>query len=132
MMEWDEQATVNVAVAEDNSDLRKMLVRLLTTLGYRVVCAASNGAELLHSCGQADVDVAVVDLDMPIVDGLEAAEEMAHEGIPVVLISGLPDLDHLVMDQEPIAVRLTKPVSATAIKDAIDLALASRPPRRAK
>jgi response regulator NasT len=126
----EEQLTpINVALAEDNSDLRNMMAQLLRYLGYRVVSAVSNGAELLDSCLD-DVDVVLVDLDMPVVDGLEAAEVIAERGIPVVLISGLPDLEHMVVEKEPIAVRLKKPATAEALNDAIQLALASRSQKR--
>jgi CheY-like chemotaxis protein len=106
------------------------MVRLLDHLGYHVVCAASNGAELLESCFESKVDVVLVDLDMPIVDGLEAAEEISQKGIPVVLISGMPDSEHLVLEQEPITVRLSKPVTSEALQGAIQSALDSGPPRK--
>jgi CheY-like chemotaxis protein len=64
---------------------------------------------------------------MPLVDGLEAAEELSQRGIPVVLISGLAESNHLVLEREPIAVRLTKPIQSEEIQKAIQIALTTRP-----
>ena len=122
-MELKAASEIAVALADDDSDLRQLLVRMVGQLGYRVVCAASNGAELLESCLDIPVDVVLVDLEMPLVDGLEAAEEFARRQVPVVLISGLPDTRHMVLEKEPVAVRLSKPVTSEAIKAAIETAL---------
>src|SRR5256885_16189128 len=82
---------VRIAVAEDEPDVRKTFVRLLECLGHQVVCSVSNGEELIDQCIYEEVDVAFVDLDMPVVDGLAAAEIVSERGIPVILVSGHPD-----------------------------------------
>lgn len=118
---------VRIALAEDEADVRHMMARLLRRLGYEVVCEAANGAELLDGClSQHEIDVALVDLDMPEVDGLTAAEELAERGIPVVLVSGHPDVEKLVAEQEPIVARVVKPATSAKLKSAIDLALATK------
>lgn len=117
---------IAVAIADDHPDYRALMAVTLQELGYRVVCAAANGAELLKACAEQHVDVVVVDLDMPVVDGLEAAEELQEWGVPVVLISGLPETKELVLEEEPIAARLMKPARPEAIKQAIEKALASK------
>ncbi len=60
---------VRIAVAEDEPDVRKTFVRLLEYLGHKVVFSVANGKELIDQCLQDEVDVAFVDLDMPVVDG---------------------------------------------------------------
>jgi CheY-like chemotaxis protein len=126
-MEQLRMKNVRVALAEDDSDQRQILALILKQLGYSVACQASNGAELLSFCEQEQADVALVDLDMPLLDGLEAAEELSRRGIPVVLISGLAESDNLVVELEPIAVRLSKPAKSEDIQQAIRTALATRP-----
>ena len=121
-----QQSPAKIAVADDDEHLRRLLVMLLEDLGYRVVCAAGTGLELLDQCSQQNVDVALVDLDMPEMDGLAAAEEIAHRGIPVVLISGHPDVEHVVLEHEPIAARITKPASVETLQAAIQQALSQR------
>ena len=98
----------------------------LEKLGHTVICAAANGAELLEGVFGADVDVVVVDLDMPVMDGLATAEQLAKDGIPVILISGHPDAREVVLDQEPVAARIFKPASLESLQLAIKQALSSR------
>src|SRR3954453_18128746 len=119
-------AQVRIAVAEDEPDVRKTFVRLLEYLGHTVVCSAANGEELIDQCAQAEVDVAFVDLDMPVVDGLAAAETVSARGIPVILVSGHPDARQVVLENEPVVARITKPASVEALQRAIKQALAAR------
>ena len=66
--------SVRIALADDEPDLRTSMARLLTLLGHRVVYSASNGAELLEACSSHAVDLVILDLDRPLMDGLTAAE----------------------------------------------------------
>jgi response regulator NasT len=115
--------SIRIAVADDESTFRQMLVRVLGQLGYDVVCAASNGADLIENCRQVKIDLAIVDLDMPILDGLAAAEFVSNDGIPVILVSGHSDSEYVVPEHEPIAARLCKPFSVDDLQKAIDAAL---------
>jgi CheY-like chemotaxis protein len=95
-------------------------------LGHKVVCSAANGEELIDQCAHEDVDIAFVDLDMPVVDGLAAAEIVSERGIPVILVSGHPDARQVVVEEEPVVARITKPASIEALQRAIKQALAAR------
>ena len=117
---------IRIAVAEDEPDVRRTFVRLLECLGHKVVCEVSNGEELIDQCSHLEVDIAFVDLDMPIVDGLAAAEAISERGIPVILVSGHPDARQVVVEVEPVIARITKPASVEEIKRAIETALASK------
>ena len=108
----NQAAPVRIAVAEDEPDIRKTFVRLLELLGHQVVFAVANGAELLEQKLDDRVDVVFVDLDMPVMDGLAAAEEVDRKGIPVILVSGHPDSESVVLDQEPVVARIAKPASS--------------------
>jgi response regulator NasT len=119
-------APVRIAVAEDEPDVRKTFVRLLECLGHKVVCSVANGEELIDQCSQQEVDIAFVDLDMPVVDGLAAAEIVSERGIPVILVSGHPDARQVVVENEPVVARISKPASVDALRNAIQKALASR------
>jgi CheY-like chemotaxis protein len=114
---------IRIAVADDEPDIRTTFVRLLECLGHEVVCAAANGEELLQQCVGQNVDLAFVDFDMPVMDGLAAAEQMEKHGIPVILISGHPDANEVVLEQEPILTRIAKPVKLEELQRIIDEAL---------
>jgi two-component system, response regulator PdtaR len=118
--------TIKVALAEDEPDVRQLLRKLLENIGYEVCCAVGNGVDLLESCRGREVDVVLVDLDMPVLDGLATAEELAGRGLPVVLVSGHPDLKELVLDAEPLITALAKPVTASALEQAVELAVAAQ------
>jgi two-component system, response regulator PdtaR len=117
---------LQIAIAEDDADLRNAFVGMLQLLGHTVVCAAGDGAELLAACSQLKVDLVVVDLDMPVIDGLQAAETLAEQGIPVVLISGHPDVQDVVLEHEPVVARIVKPATLERFRKAIAEAMTAK------
>jgi response regulator NasT len=122
-MSHDQTLSVRIALAEDEPASRNILVRLLKKLGHDVIYAAADGAELVDGRPIDNIDLVVVDLDMPIMDGLATAEFMSTKGIPVILISGHPDAEELVVEQEPIAACVRKPASLQSLRQAIKVAL---------
>ncbi len=121
----DHVVSVRIAVAEDEPDIRNMFVQLLEHLGHEVIFAVSNGAELLDQSLEENVDIVFVDLDMPVMDGLAAAEEVERKGIPVILVSGHPDSESVVLEQEPVVARITKPATLESLQFAIEQALSA-------
>ena len=117
---------VKIALADDEPDLRSTMARLLGLLGHEVVYTAANGAELLQACTEQPVDLVILDLDMPVMDGLTAAEELAERGIPAVLVSGHPDIEEVVLEHEPVVTRIMKPATVDKLRDAIRIALLRR------
>jgi CheY-like chemotaxis protein len=128
------KSQLKIALADDVPANRAMVIRLLERLGHEVICAASNGAELIDQCSRLQVDIVFTDLDMPVMDGLAAAQELAEKGIPVVLFSGHADADQLVLEHEPMVAMISKPVSLESLRIAIEQALADPMdlPRRPK
>jgi response regulator NasT len=125
-MAHERTVPVRIALAEDEPDIRKTFVRLLERLGHEVIFAVSNGAELLDQTLDDRVDVVIVDLDMPVMDGLAAAEEVERKGIPVILVSGHPDSDSVVLEEEPVVTRISKPAGLDDIQRAIEQAMSAR------
>ena len=125
----DDVSAVRIALADDDPTLRFVLVRLLEKIGYSVVLDVANGVELIEQCRDDEVDVALVDLDMPFMDGLAVAEVLSQRSIPVVLISGHDDANSVVVEHEPIVARILKPVTRQALQHAIEFALSTKAPR---
>ena len=117
---------LRIAVAEDDNDFRDALVRMLAQLGHEVMCAAGDGGGVVDFCETNTVDLVIVDLDMPIVDGLEAAEHIVKRNLPVILLSGHSDVERVDASKEPITVRLRKPVSIATLKAGIETALRAK------
>jgi response regulator NasT len=115
---------LRVCLAEDDPDLRAVLNAFLRKLGHEVVCDAADGQALVQSALHEDVDLVIADLDMPVLDGLAAAELISQQRpVPIILLSGHPDAEHVVLEHEPVSLRLTKPVSLAALQDAIQVAM---------
>jgi CheY-like chemotaxis protein len=125
-MQLDQRTPIRIAVADDEPDVRKTFVWLLEHLGHEVICAAENGEELLEKCQLGNVDLVFVDLDMPVMDGLAAAELIEKQGIPVILVSGHADAEHVVLEHEPVVARLRKPVTLKTLQQSIELALGDK------
>ena len=68
--------SIRVVLADDHILVRQSLKSLLEREGIRVVGEASDGQELLGVAARLNPDVAVVDISMPLMNGLEAAGEI--------------------------------------------------------
>jgi CheY-like chemotaxis protein len=112
-------ASARIAVAEDDPVVRQTFVRLLEALGHKVVCAAADGEALVDGCANGGVDLVFTDFHLPVMDGLAAAELIAARGIPVVLVSGHPDADQIVVNAEPVSLLIRKPVTIESLQAAI-------------
>lgn len=84
----DERVRAHVLVAEDDRAVRESLVRALELEGYRVT-PTSNGADCLEAIGQADPDVLLLDVSMPVVDGLTVCRVVRAEGnrLPILMLT---------------------------------------------
>lgn len=84
-------ANLNFLVAEDNPFQRRTLVLMLASLGAKKIFEASDGQEALRYFRDRieRIDVALVDINMPSMDGLELIRHLGHEdyGVSVILVS---------------------------------------------
>jgi DNA-binding SARP family transcriptional activator len=80
-----------VLVVEDNVLNRELTNALLKTAGYNVL-VAKDGAEALMMIGRERVDLMLLDVDLPFIDGHKVLEALNEKGIevPTIFISGLP------------------------------------------
>ncbi|CED92229.1 MULTISPECIES: ANTAR domain-containing response regulator [Actinomyces] len=80
--------TRRVLVAEDETLIRLDIVETLTDAGYEVVAEAANGEEAIRLADEYEPDLCVMDVKMPVLDGITAAERIidAH-GCAVVMLT---------------------------------------------
>ena len=76
-----------VVVAEDESLIRMDIVETLKEYGYDVVGEAGDGNRAVELATELKPDLMVMDIKMPNLDGLSAAEKIAQLKIPVVLLT---------------------------------------------
>lgn len=82
--------TIRVLLADDDVIVREGLADLLNQQdGIDVVAVAENGSEALRELSKQTVDVALLDVDMPVLDGLATAKEMARlrPSVAVVMLA---------------------------------------------
>jgi DNA-binding SARP family transcriptional activator len=80
-----------ILVVEDNVLSRELTNAVLKSAGYAVVMA-KDGAEALMMVGRESVDLMVIDVDLPYIDGHSLLQAMHENGVevPAIFISGLP------------------------------------------
>ena len=120
--------TLRVAFVDDEKMARKRLRRLLETLGdVEVVGEHASAEAFLPTMDPASVDVALLDIDMPGVDGLELAAMARRRGVPVIFVTAHEK--HAVAAFARGAVHyLLKPVALDALDDALDRVRGRREP----
>lgn len=73
---------VRILIADDHTVLRQGLVKVLTeTAGWRVVAEAEDGVEAVEKALKTRPDLAIIDLSMPRLNGIEAVRQI-HEHLP--------------------------------------------------
>jgi len=78
--------TLRVLIADDEPIIRLDLKQMLADMGHLVVGEAADGATALHLARQLRPDLAILDVKMPVMDGIDAAAAIASERICPVLI----------------------------------------------
>jgi two-component system, response regulator PdtaR len=81
-----------VLIAEDETIIRMDLCGLLAKHGFNVVAEATNGLQAVDLARSEEPDVAVLDLRMPELDGIEAARRIyAERPLPIVMLTAFSD-----------------------------------------
>jgi CheY-like chemotaxis protein len=79
---------------EDNADIRRLLVKRLKRRGYEVV-EAENGREGVEKAVMETPDLILMDMAMPVLDGIEATKELKADdrvsAIPVIALTAFSD-----------------------------------------
>jgi two-component system, response regulator PdtaR len=91
-MTIEREQPLRVLIAEDETLIRLDLRGLLERQGFRVCGEARDGEEAVRLAHELDPDVAVLDLRMPVLDGIEAARRMlAERPLPIVMLTAFAD-----------------------------------------
>lgn len=102
----------SIVVADDNREAADTLVEILGALGYAAV-AVYDGREAVEACRALQPELAILDIEMPLLDGCEAARLIRSGPRPPAIIAALSGLRHwedpLKLNVGVFDVRLAKP-----------------------
>ena len=117
--------TLSVLIADDETTVLEALTTVLTRLGYNVVGTARDGAEAVEMVRSTPADFLVLDISMPVMDGIEAARVIAAEKpLPIIISTGVTDeLTIEAARQVPVQAFLTKPFRKEQLRASIAIAL---------
>ena len=115
-----------VVVAEDESLIRLDIVEILRDNGYDVVGEAGDGETAVRLATELRPDLVVMDVKMPQLDGISAAERLAKDHIaPVVLLTAFSQKELVERASEAGAMAyVVKPFTPNDLLPAIEIALA--------
>ncbi len=116
-----------VLIADDEPITRMDLADMLTELGFTVAGQAADGFDAVEFCRSHTPDVVLMDVKMPIFDGLSAAETILAEGLAgcVVLLTAFSDRDLIDRAaQAGVTGYLVKPIRQQDLLPAIEVAMA--------
>ncbi len=117
---------IRVLIAEDDYLVAEMIKGILEELEYAVIGHAGNGEEVLAMAPELNPDIILMDIEMPVMDGLEATRQLMETNpLPVVVLSAYESRE--LVDKASAAgvgAYLVKPSNAQELERAITVAIA--------
>lgn len=114
-----------VVIVDDEPIIRMDLKDMLTEMGYSVVAEGVDGFDAIECCRSHRPDLLLIDVKMPLFDGISAATTIIEENLAecVVLLTAYCD-DNLIEQAKEIGIAgyLVKPVDARTLKPSIEVA----------
>ena len=81
-----------ILVADDELLVAQGIISLLKTLGFEIIGPCKNGEEAIAKVREDRPDIALLDIQMPVMDGMQAAQVIFHEyDVPVVMLTAYSD-----------------------------------------
>jgi response regulator NasT len=118
------QARKRVVIAEDEALIRMDLAEMLQEEGYEVVGQAGNGEDAVKLAAEHRPDLVILDVKMPVLDGISAAERIGAEKIaPVLMLTAFSQRELVERARDAGAMAyLVKPFSKADLVPAIEMA----------
>ena len=115
--------SVRILVAEDEAIIRMDLIEMLQAAGYEVVAAATNGQEAIDLAGEHRPDLAILDVKMPVLDGITAAAKII-EIAPVLMLTAFSQRELVERARDAgVMAYVVKPFTIGDLVPAIEIAI---------
>lgn len=117
-------APLRIVVAEDEAIIRLDLVEMLREAGHDVIGEAGDGRKAVELVGKLRPDLVVMDVKMPRLDGISAAQEIGGAGLaPVVMLTAFSDKELVERASEAgVMAYVLKPFTVDDLRPAITVA----------
>ena len=118
------RVALRILVAEDEALIRIDLAEMLGEAGYDVVGQASNGEQAVELAKELEPDLVIMDVKMPVMDGISAAQEIGAAKIcPVVMLTAFSQTELVERARDAgVMAYIVKPFTAADLTPAIDIA----------
>ena len=118
-----ENSRVRIVVAEDEALIRMDLVEMLKEAGYEVLAEAADGAHAIELVKEFKPDLAILDVKMPILDGISAAEEIISY-CPVLMLTAFSQRELVDRARDAgVMAYVLKPFTINDLIPAIEIAI---------
>jgi two-component system nitrate/nitrite response regulator NarL len=104
---------IRILLVDDNATVRRSLWRLLLSHGFEVCGEAENGRDAIEKAKQLKPQAIILDLSMPVMNGLEAAQ-LLHDCMPEVPILMYSSYSNATLEQQALAAGVTTVVDKAA------------------
>jgi len=117
------QPAVRILVAEDEALIRMDLIEMLQEAGYEVVAEATNGEEAIALALEHQPDLAILDVKMPLLDGISAAEKIIAIA-PVLMLTAFSQRELIDRARDAgVMAYVVKPFTIADLVPAIEIAI---------
>ena len=114
---------IRILVAEDEALIRMDLVEMLQGAGYEVVAEATNGQEAIDLAHLHSPDLAILDVKMPVMDGISAAEKIIDLA-PVLMLTAFSQKELIDRARDAgVMAYVVKPFTISDLVPAIEIAI---------
>lgn len=116
---------IRIVIAEDESIIRLDLAESLIEQGFEVIASVSDGTQAVLAVKNHKPDVAILDIKMPVQDGLSAAVEILEDKLcAVVMLTAFSQIELIEKANEAgVMAYLTKPYRAVDLVPTIEIAV---------
>ncbi|OLD47715.1 MAG: response regulator [Armatimonadetes bacterium 13_1_40CM_3_65_7] len=117
---------LRILIADDEAVIRLGLRSMLEDQGYRVVGEAADGTRALDLVRRLRPDLVFLDIKMPGIDGLQAAQALlAERAVPVIVLTAYADREFVDKAKDAgVLAYLVKPVRESDLRPTVEVALA--------